>query len=149
MHYLMWLKSLVSLHASKYYKNTLELSPVWQGLSISWSSFYEDHALFDMQHAFSKRITSCILETSANSLLTFVPEKHQKTHSPRTILNLQYCVWKHDLIFDCEITACVYNYLHQTRAMLCLMLTCAPDALIPQLGDWSYFTLSSSVTSYL
>lgn len=79
-------------------------------------------------------------------LLSVVPVKHQKTHSPRTILNLQHCVWKQDLIFDCEITACVCNFFHQTMAVLRLMLTCAPDALRPQRGGRSSSSMFSSET---
>lgn len=148
LHYLVWLKSLASLHAIKYYINTLGLSPVWQGLSISWSSFYEGYALFDMQHAFSKRVTSCILEASANPTLSCISEASEnsffKNNSEFTTLCLEagFDFWLWDNSLCSEFFSSDQGYL---TSDVNLSSRCIESIV----GRQKLFCLSSSDTSYL
>lgn len=82
VHYLVWLNSLENLHAIA----VNIITTVWDYLQFVKVRVLADQAffrivLFNMQHALRKRVTTCILEASANPTLSRASEASEKSFS--------------------------------------------------------------------
>lgn len=83
VHYLVWLKSLENLHAI----TVNIITTLWDYLRfdkvgvLADQAFFQDCALFNMQHAFSKKVTTCVLEASANPILSHASETSETSFS--------------------------------------------------------------------